>query len=180
MPITQSLTNLRNRYSQDNPQAMRNPWVLAGMGLIATFLLVNAVFIYYAITTNPGLVVEDYYDKGREYEDNVMKIRAAQNALQWETQVAVPTKILTAQPDIFRFSAVDSRGVPIMDADVSVVAYRPSDADADFKVRLNQVAPGQYQALIAFPLPGIWDLNFHVNDGENTFDLSHRISAQLP
>ncbi len=179
MAISQSLNNLRKRYSQDNPQAHRNPWVLAGMGLIATFLLVNATFIYYAITTSPGLVTEDYYDQGQDYENNMMKIMAAQNALQWETKLAVPGHILTEQPDMFRFSAVDSRGVPIMDADVSVVAYRPSDADADFKVHLNQAAPGQYQALIAFPLPGIWDLNITVINGEETFNMSHRVSAHL-
>jgi len=177
--ISKTLSKLRNRYSQDNPQAMRNPWILGWMGIIGMFFAFNAVFIYFAITTNPGLVTEDYYDQGRAYEENVLKIRAAQEALNWETKLAIPGKIITNRPDTIRFSAVDSRGLPIMDADVSVVAYRPSDADADFKVRLAQAAPGQYQALIAFPLPGIWDLNVKVVDGENTFEASHRISAHL-
>lgn len=180
MAISDTLSNLRKRYSQDNPEAMRNPWILGGLGLVATFLTVNAVFIYFAITTSPGLVTEDYYDRGRDYEENVLKIMAAQDALNWDTKLAIPEQITTRQPDTFRFSAVDSRGIPIMDADVSVVAYRPSDADADFKIRLDQAAPGQYQALIAFPLPGIWDLNITVKDGEHTFAMSHRVSAQLP
>ncbi len=180
MAISDTFSNLRKRYSQDNPEAMRNPWILGGLGLVATFLTVNAVFIFFAITTSPGLVTEDYYDQGRDYEENVLKIMAAQDALNWDTKLALPGKILVQQADTYRFSAVDSRGIPIMDADVSVVAYRPSDADADFKVRLDQAAPGQYQALIAFPLPGIWDLNITVKDGENTFAMSHRVSAQLP
>ncbi|HEB93497.1 MAG TPA: nitrogen fixation protein FixH [Gammaproteobacteria bacterium] len=180
MAISNTFSTLRKRYSQDNPEAMRNPWILGGLGLVATFLTVNAVFIYFAITTSPGLVTEDYYDRGRDYEENVLKIMAAQDALNWETKLAIPAKITIQEPDTYRFSAVDSRGIPIMDADVSVVAYRPSDADADFKVALNQAAPGQYQARIAFPLPGIWDLNITVNDGENTFTMSHRVSAQLP
>lgn len=179
MAISETLSNFRNRYSQDNPQAMRNPWIIGGLGLIGMFFAFNAVFIYLAITTSPGLVTEDYYDRGRNYEENVLKIIAAQNALNWKTKLAVPGRITINRPDTFRFSAVDSRGVPIMDADVSVVAYRPSDADADFRVILDQAAPGQYQALIAFPLPGIWDLNFTVKDGENTFNVSRRISAQL-
>jgi len=178
--ISNTLSNLRKRYSQENREAMRNPWILGGIGLISTFLTVNAIFIYLAITTSPGLVMEDYYDKGRAYEENVLKIMAAQNALNWDTKLALPAQIITQQPDTFRFSAVDSRGLPIMDADVSVVAYRPSDAEADFRVRLDQAAPGQYQALIAFPLPGIWDLNITVKNGEDTFAMSHRISAQLP
>ncbi len=180
MAISDTLSNLRKRYSQENRDAMRNPWILGGIGLVGMFFAFNAVFIYLAITTSPGLVTEDYYDKGRNYEENMLKIMAAQNALNWDTKLALPAQIITQQPDTFRFSAVDARGLPIMDADVSVVAYRPSDADADFKVRLNQAAPGQYQALIAFPLPGIWDLNITVKDGENTFTMTHRISAQLP
>lgn len=179
MTISQTLSNFRKRYSQDNPQAMRNPWILGGIALVSVFFTFNAVFIFYAITTSPGLVTEDYYDKGRAYEENILKIRAAQNALNWETKLAVPNKLVINRPDTIRFSAVDSRGVPVMDADVSVVAYRPSDADADFKVRLDQAAPGQYQALIAFPLPGIWDLHFKIKDGENSFEASHRISTQL-
>ena len=179
MAISETLSNLRKRYSQDNPQAMRNPWILGWMGIIAMFFAFNAVFIYLAITTSPGLVTEDYYDKGRAYEENILKIRAAQEALNWDTKLAVPGRIVVNQPDTIRFSAVDARGLPIMDADVSVVAYRPSDADADFLVRLNQAAPGQYQARIAFPLPGIWDLNIKVVNGEDTFEASHRISAQL-
>ena len=179
MAISETLYNFRKRYSQDNPQAMRNPWILGGLGLIGMFFAFNAVFIYLAITTNPGLVTEDYYDKGRDYEENVVKIITAQNALKWKTKLATPEQIIINRPDIFHFSAVDARGIPIMDADVSVVAYRPSDADADFKIILNQVAPGQYQARIAFLLPGIWDLNFTVKDGENTFNMSRRISALL-
>ena len=179
MAISETFSNFRKRYSQDNTQAMRNPWIIGWLGIIGLFFAFNAVFIYLAITTSPGLVTEDYYEQGRNFEENTQKIFAAQNALKWETKLAVPSQIIINHPDTFRFSAVDSNGRPIMGADVSVVAYRPSDANADFMVQLNQAAPGQYQSLMAFPLPGIWDLNFTIKDGENTFKLSRRISAQL-
>jgi len=99
--ISETLSNFRNRYSQDNPQAMRNPWIIGGLGLIGMFFAFNAVFIYFAITSNPGLVTEDYYDRGQHYEDNIQKIIAAQNALNWQTKLAVPSRIIINQPDIF-------------------------------------------------------------------------------
>lgn len=178
MTITQTLSKLKNRYSQSNPQALRNPWILAWLGTVVVFLTVNAVFVTFAITTNPGLVDEDYFEKGRDYEQNISKLIAAQDALQWETKLAVPEKIFVTQPDTYRFSAVDARGIPIMDANVQLTAYRPSDADADFVVPLNQVAPGQYQATINLPLPGIWDLKIQVLNGEEHFEMTRRVSAQ--
>lgn len=177
MAIADTLAHLRRRYSQDNPQALRNPWIIGWLGIIVMFLSINAVFIYLAITTSPGLVTEDYYEKGQQYEQNVLKLMAAQQTLQWETKLAVPGQIVSRQTGIYRFSAVDVRGVPVMDADVQLVAYRPSDADADIRVDMNQVAPGQYEARLALPLPGLWDLNITVKNGGDEFRLSHRISA---
>ncbi len=177
MAITDTFAQLRRRYSQDNPQALRNPWIIGWLGIIVMFLAFNAVFIYLAITTNPGLVTEDYYEKGQQYEHNVLKLMAAQKALQWETKLAIPAQIVTRQTGVYRFSAVDARGVPIIDADVQLVAYRPSDADADILAPMNQVAPGQYETRLALPLPGLWDLNITVKNGDDEFHLSHRISA---
>jgi len=167
-------------YSQSNKEAMRNPWFLALIGLVAVFLIVNIVFITFAITSNPGLVADDYYEKGREYEKNVVTRLAARNNLKWETKMEIPKQIYTNRPDVYRFSAVDSRGVSIMDADVKFVIYRPSDADADFVKPVEQIAPGLYQTKLNFPLPGIWDINLKVTHGEAVYHQTQRISVLRP
>jgi nitrogen fixation protein FixH len=146
--------------------------------VIGVFLLVNLIFIIFAYVTNPGLVTEDYYDKGQAYEQNILKIRAAQAALRWETKLATPEAIVVNRPDTYRFSAVDHRGIPVMDAEVTMVAYRPSDADADIHLPLRQVAPGQYQAELGLPLPGIWDINITVIDGDKRYETGRRVMAQ--
>ncbi|MCW8847766.1 MAG: FixH family protein, partial [Sedimenticola sp.] len=51
----------------------RNPWVLGWVGLVVVFLLANFVMIYLAITKNPGLVVDNYYERGQDYEKNMLK-----------------------------------------------------------------------------------------------------------
>lgn len=180
MAITQALSSFRKRYSQDNREAMRNPWFLALLGVIGVFLVVNVVFVVFAVTSNPGLVADDYYEQGRAYEKNVVTRLTARNNLNWETKFELPKQIYTNTPDVFRFSAVDSRGVSIMDADVKFVLYRPSDANADFEKTVNQIAPGLYQARLEFPLPGIWDLNIKVTHGEDVYHHSHRINVLTP
>jgi len=177
MDLAQSLSRIRNHYSQSSPEARRNPWFLAWLGLVAVFLLVNLGFIITSVTTMPGLVTKDYYEQGRQYERNALKLMAARNKLQWEAKLEAPAAPVVGQPERFRFSAVDVRGVPIMDADAQLLAYRPSDAAADFSTTLTQIAPGLYQADISLPLPGVWELHVNVRHNDDVFTLSRRISA---
>lgn len=168
---------LNKKYSQSNSEGKRNPWVLGWFGIVAVFLSVNAIFIVLAVTSNPGLVIEDYYEQGRQYEKNAIKRLVAHNKLQWESKMEIPETVTLNKPDTYRFSAVDSRGLPIRNADVQVVAYRPSDANADFKTTLQPIAPGLYQASLSFPLPGIWDLNIKVQHGEDRLEMVQRLSV---
>ncbi len=178
MSISQVIDNVRQKYSQSNKEAMRNPWVLGWIGLLITFVTMNFVFIAFAFITSPGLVTEDYYEKGRKYEENVIKMMAARNNLKWETNLEIPRSFTVNKTDVIRFNAVDSRGLPIENANVEVMAYRPSDADEDFIVKLENIGPGIYQAYIGFPLKGIWDLKLKVERDGDALEMEHRISVK--
>lgn len=180
MNITQTIDSVKKRYSQSNRDAVRNPWFLGWMVLVAVFLLVNFIFVIFAVTTNPGLVTEDFYEQGREYEKNAIKLHAARNALQWETRLEIPEHILPNTAGVYRFSAVDKRGLPIKDAAVELQAYRPSDASADFVTPLVQIAGGLYQSRVSFSLPGVWDITVKARHGESEFQQTHRISVIKP
>lgn len=171
------IDRISKKYSQSSTEGKRNPWVIGWFGIVAVFLGVNAVFIVFAVTSNPGLVVEDYYEQGRQYEKNAIKRLAAHNNLRWESKLETPEVITLNKPDTYRFSAVDARGLPIRDANVQVVAYRPSDADADFTTTLQPVAPGMYQGSLSFPLPGVWDLTIKIQRGEDRLELVKRLSV---
>ncbi len=166
--------------SQSNKEAMRNPWFLSLLGIVVVFLVVNATFIVFAVSTNPGLVSDDYYEQGREYEKNATTLLAARNNLHWTSKLEIPKIIYTNTPANYRFSAVDSRGVSIMDADVKFILYRPSDANVDFVQAVEQIAPGLYQTKLRFPLQGIWDLNLKVISGDDVFQQTRRVSVQRP
>jgi len=185
MNKTQTLSANRKNYfqsrcSQANKEAIKNPWFLAFLGIVAVFLIVNFIFIGFAISTNPGLVSNDYYEQGREHEQNVMTWSAERNNLNWETKMEIPERITLNKTDTYRFSAVDSRGVSIMDADVTFTLYRPSDVSADFVMPVEQIAPGLYQTAFHFPLPGIWDINLKVTHGDDVYHQTRRISVHMP
>ena len=166
------------KYSQSSPQAKYNPWIIGWFGLVAVFLCVNALFIVLANTSNPGLVVDNYYEQGRQYEKNAIKLLDAQNRLQWLSKLDVPEQIIQGIPGNYRFNIVDARGLPLKDANVKLVAYRPSNANADFNANFQSVAPGNYQTSLSFPLPGIWDLNISVQRGEDRIETVQRVSVK--
>ena len=179
MTISQVVNTVRRKTSQSNNEALRNPWVLAIFGIVVTFMTVNFAFIIVAFVTSPGLVVEDYYEQGRAYEKNALKmLAAAQNTRNWETNLDMTPEVFTGKKNAIRFTAVDERGLPIEQATAQLVAYRPSDADADMEIPMEEIAPGLFQAVVVFPLKGIWDVNVKVLQGNDKFEMARRISVK--
>jgi len=165
--------------SQSNKQAMRNPWVLGWIVLVLVVLLVNVGMISTAMMTNSGLVEEDYYEKGRDHERNFLTKRAALHALGWDFKLDVPQELVHGKTHTLRFSVVDRQGLAVDDLNVEVLAYRPSDASADFKLAMKTFAPGQYQAKAVFPLKGIWELKLKASQADSSYDLiEQRISVR--
>ncbi|MDH5546742.1 MAG: FixH family protein [Gammaproteobacteria bacterium] len=178
MGLSKAISEMRRHTSQSSNEALRNPWVLAIIGIMATFVTVNLAFIFIAFVTSPGLVVEDYYERGRAYEKNALKMMAATHGTRaWETRLDMENEIWVGKSQAIRFSAVDERGLAIEEASVQLIAYRPSDANRDIETLMRQIAPGIFEAEITFPLKGIWDVKIHIRQGENQFELAKRISV---
>ena len=165
-------------FSQANKQGWRNPWVIGWISLLVTVLGVNVGMVVLAFVTSPGLVDKDFYESGQAMEQEYRKRQAAQSALGWDLTLDLPKTSVVGRPDVYRLSLLDKQGRPIRGADVRLTAYRPSDQGADFDVALKEAAAGQYDGYLALPLKGIWDLRVHVSRGEDSWDLTRRISAE--
>ncbi len=163
--------------SQDNKQAMRNPWVLGWLSLLITVVGVNIAFIVTAFNTSPGLVDKDYYEKGRYHDNNYQKKLEARNRLGWNISLQTPKTIVLGQPGNFSVNVSDRVGNPLKGATVTLQAYRPSDANMDMATELEPIADGVFQNKIQLPLKGIWDLNITVTQGEETLEISRRINV---
>lgn len=172
-----STTIMKNKISQDNPRAWRNPWVIGWVSLVAIVLLVNITMISLAIFTNPGLVSEDYYERGRSYEKTVISKNAARDALGWSVTADFPTSPVINQTEKYRFNIVDKNGVPISHATATLNAYRASDANADFAVTMHEIVPGVYAGDVNFPLKGQWEIIINLKQGENEYTFTRRASV---
>jgi len=166
--------------SQNSKQAMRNPWVLGWLGLLITVVRVNIAFIVTAFKTNPGLVEEGYYAKGRDVEKNFQKRLQARNRLGWDIRLQNPETVIAGREASYSVNITDKVGMPLRDATVTLQAYRPSDASADVRLTMEPVASGVYQTRLNLPLKGIWDLKVVVQQGEDKLETARRISAVIP
>ncbi|MGM0593104.1 MAG: FixH family protein [Pseudomonadota bacterium] len=166
--------------SQDNKQALRNPWVLGWLGLLSVVVLVNVAFIVTAFKTDPGLVEKDYYEKGRYQEETFTQQLEARKRLGWDITLQSPEKIVAGSSTSYSVSIVDRIGQPLKEAQVSMQAYRPSDASADIYAEMDRVARGVYQTRLNLPLKGIWDLKVVVKRGEDELEIARRINVAAP
>jgi nitrogen fixation protein FixH len=161
----------------DKNSAWRSPWVIAWVAMIVIFFTMNGIMIYLAKTNNPGLVVEDFYERGQDYEKNMLK-RQARNP-GWQMKVDLPRKIGVDEAVICRFTVSDNEGVPVDPTAVVFHAYRPSDAKQDFSVPMQQVGPGHYEAEVRFPLLGAWDILVSAQQGEDEYNTPKRIGVGI-
>ena len=53
--------------SQPTP-AWKSPWVIGWIALVSVVLIVNLTLVILGISTNPGLVIETFYDRGQNHE----------------------------------------------------------------------------------------------------------------
>lgn len=165
-------------FSQSNKQAMRNPWVLGLIAMIVIVLGVNIAFITTAFVTNPGLVNENYYEQGRSYEQELQRKLAARSELGWQLNFEVPENPRLGQPSSYRVVVADKLGRPLQGAQVTLNAFRPSNAKDDFGAEFREITAGVYETQLNFPLKGLWDLIVTVRQANGQYDLAQRINVQ--
>lgn len=158
--------------------AWKSPWLIGWMGLVLTVLAVNLVMVYLAIETNPGLVVEDYYDRGQDYEKTMFSKRA--NDPGWHMKVDLPEVLVAGEHIPVHFSVVDKSGVPVVADSAIFYAYRPSDVTRDFSQAMQQEATGLYSTKAQFRLKGVWDIMLAVTQGGEEYSIGRRINLVAP
>jgi nitrogen fixation protein FixH len=153
----------------------RSPWVIGWLGLLILFFLFSGVRIWFAIDSNPGLVVDDFYERGEDLSANRLK-REARNP-GWQMEIEAPAFVDIAKPTLFGFRVKNNVGKPIDPDAVIFYAYRPADKSKDFSVPMRRVATGHYTAEVSFPLLGVWDILVSAKNGQDEYNMPHRISA---
>lgn len=161
--------------SQSNKEAFKNPWVLGMLLFLATFLTANGIFIYLAFESPPNLVVKDFYERGENYIE-AHKLVEKQKALGWTGTIMAPTNTRVNQHQRYEVLLQGKQSAALILDSVTLHAYRPSDAKADFSVEMVKSKPGMYDADVSFNLPGIWDVIIVATQNEHEFMVTKRIT----
>ena len=159
--------------SQSNKQWWRNPWVLGWLAMVALVFAVNAFMVGQAFISSPGLVNEQYYDKGTNYHETIEK-REQVAALGWNVSLDKPARPAFGAVNTYRIVAVDSAGLPLAADAVTLFAYRPADQKADFELPFVEEGAGRFRTDVEFPLKGMWDLVIQVKSGEHEHEIPVR------
>ena len=84
----------------DKNSAWRSPWVIAWVAMVIIFFSMNLFMIFMATDNNPGLVVDNFYERGQDYEKNMLK-RQARNP-GWVMQMQLPKLIKEEDAKAFK------------------------------------------------------------------------------
>ncbi|MBF0219454.1 MAG: FixH family protein [Gammaproteobacteria bacterium] len=167
-------------FSQSSKSALHNPWVIGWLAALLLVIGVNAAFIITAFVTAPGLVNENYYERGQAYEKNRLKLNAIKSELDWQPTLQLPERFITQTSQIVRLQVEDKNQQPLNADKVMLTAYRPSDASLDFTVEMVPVVDGLFQATLKLPLQGMWELHLAITADNHTLDMVKRVKVHSP
>ena len=129
--------------------------LMAMLAFFGTIILVNMIFVYFALDTWTGLTTENAYKEGLNYNQTIAA-RDAQRELGWQADIS-----LAALPDGSEELTVtlrDQKGAPLSGLTVSGSLGRPTYEGHDQTVVLAEAAEGLYVTPLTLPLRGNWDL----------------------
>lgn len=158
--------------------AWRSPWVIGWVGLVVVVLGVNLTMVVLAVATNPGLVNDNYYERGQHYERTMMSRLSRDPG--WTLTADVPAEIKRDEPTTIRVFLVDKAGQPVTPEGVTFHAYRPADKSMDFSASMVEEGKGRFAARLSFPLHGVWDALIAVQQGDDEYTTGARISVARP
>jgi nitrogen fixation protein FixH len=147
--------------------------LLAMLGLFGIVIAVNLVFVTLAIDTFTGVTTANPYKEGLAY-NQVLAARDAQRDLGW--QGAVGFAAAGSGRERISVALSDAAGSPLTGLQLDGSLRRPTNEGLDRPLAWRETAPGRYQAEVALPQRGNWDLVVSADDGRHpTFEMRARL-----
>jgi nitrogen fixation protein FixH len=132
--------------------------------------IINGIFVVMATSTHRGLITENAYQKGLDYNDDILAVEK-QTKLGWNGTFGFEKNTLT-------FALNDKQGTAIEQADAVAYLSRVAQDGDDFSVKLVHNKQGQYKQKISFPAKGQWNVTVAVKWNQKNYQQSTRITAK--
>lgn len=145
------------------------PWVIAGF--FVAFMVPLLVFTWIAFEHAPSLVTQDAYDKGLRY-NHTIEASSKQRALGWHARLELKAN------NALVLTLVDRQQQPLRGAMVKAWFVRPAEAGMDQTVMMTEIAPGQYEAAMPHPAPGLWEARITALSGGKQFQAARPVTVR--
>jgi len=149
-----------------NKKDARNAFLIVFFMLLIV-ISANMTMFYLAYKSSDGLVEENYYKRGLNYQSEIDQ-ETNQEKLGWKIDFA-------DKNGIYIISARDRNGNFIRNASVKLTFFRPTQAGFDKTFFPKEISPGIYDQEIKLPLPGIWDVYIEIQKEKNKWKKKQRI-----
>lgn len=136
----------------------------------------DIAYIYTANNTWRGVVTEDSYQKGLNYNRNLTTAKA-QKSLGWN--IHINYKALKNRLGIVQVKLSDKDHNSIKDAIITAKITRPTQQGYDFSVNLVfNSQNNSYDSKIFFPLIGQWDIEVKAIKNSDLYQDGKRLIVQ--
>jgi nitrogen fixation protein FixH len=146
--------------------------LMALVGFFGVMLIVNAIFVYFALATFSGGDTSNPYRKGLDYNET---LAAAERlaARGWQTEIGYDD-----QAGRLSIRVRDRAGEPVTGLGLAAAVSRPATDKEDRAVGLTEAEPGVYAAEIRLT-PGVWVISVapsvETDPGTPAYRLKHRL-----
>ncbi len=157
--------------------AWKNPFVIGWFLILIIVVTVNFFMVSMAIVTNPGLVIDDFYEKGKNM-DKTLANRKQMEEMGWQLSVDLPV-LTQGQSEVVTLLVLDKQKRPLKVDSAVLYYYRPSDRKLDGEQVLTPTGkPGEFQADFVLNTKGKWDVIMEVKQGDLKYNIGRSIMVQ--
>ncbi|MEM8701093.1 MAG: FixH family protein [Pseudomonadota bacterium] len=157
-----------------DPKAITGKTVLAWLlGFFGVVFTANGIFLYLALGSFPGVVVDSSYEAGQTYNQEIAAART-QAGLGWQ----VSSELARSSADGAKLvvTAMDAQGTPLYGVAVNVVLRHPAQENEDVTAVLRADGGGRYSGEIEQLPSGNWTLVLEIEqDGARRFKSENRV-----
>ena len=159
--------------------AWKNPFVIAWFSILIVVVTVNFFMVSMAIVTNPGLVIDDFYEKGKNMSQSLAN-QKRMDEMGWEFQVDMPI-LKEGKTDVVTLKVLDKEGQALPLDTAVLYYYRPSDKKLDGEQVLSPTGSiGEFTSEFSLNTKGKWDLLIEVKQGDLINRIGRSIMVQDP
>jgi nitrogen fixation protein FixH len=152
------------------------PWTFVGG--MAVVVAVNAVMVWFALSTFTGTTVDRSYERGRRYNE-VIAEADRQARIGWRFALAWEPAGDGSLAGRLVLTATDAALAPLDRLGIDASLLRPLERPQPIALGFTQVGPGRYVAPATLPKPGQWEVRLEARRaGEGPVDFRQRFVAR--